>query len=101
MNTIYPKYKNVRWVPYPVNAVWLESEALHAAAVNMYGGHTNPYDWIDEGVQYTQRSMYTILWEETECDGESESDSCAGESEYSFQTRSPKIRAWNTINFRD
>ena len=45
----------------PVNAVWLESEALHAAAVNISGGHTNLYDWVGEGVQYTQMSAYTIL----------------------------------------
>jgi len=50
-------------VPYPVNMVWLESEALHATAMNMYGSHTNPYDWIDEGVQYTQRSMYVTTWD--------------------------------------
>ena len=50
-------------MPYPVNMVWLESEALHATAMNMYGSHTNPYDWIDEGVQYTQRSMYVTTWD--------------------------------------
>ena len=43
------------------------------------GGH---YDYIGEGVQYIPRNLYTVLGEETE------SFECAGESGYSFQTRS-------------
>jgi len=76
--------------------VW--SEALHATAVNILADmQILMIDYIGERIQYIQKSLYTVLGEETEsfqCAGESESDSCAGESEYSFQTRSQPFRKW-------